>query len=123
MKTVMLTGVLLTLICAGAAAQSRGDWVLGNWHGEGYWFPGLVQSHEGDKITIAYDDGTRETVSSTQVRPYTWKIGTRVECRWSGGKKWYGGQITAISKDGLQIDVTYDDGDHERLGTGGCRSK
>ena len=112
------------LLASGVAmAQAPGDWVLGNWRGGGYWFPGVVQSHVGDKITIAYDDGTRETASSTQVRPYTWALGTRIECRWSGGKAWFGGQITGISKDGTQIDVKYDDGDQERLTTGACRSK
>ncbi|MBL0162582.1 MAG: hypothetical protein IPP82_02715 [Xanthomonadales bacterium] len=123
MKRIMLTAAMLVLISTGAAAQSQGDWVLGNWRGGGYWFPGVVQSHVGDKITIAYDDGTRETASSTQVRPYTWALGTRIECRWSGGKAWFGGQITGISKDGTQIDVKYDDGDQERLTTGACRSK
>lgn len=123
MKRLILTGALLLLICVGASAQSPGDWVLGNWRNGGYWFPGVVQSHDGDNVTIVYDDGTRETVSSKQVRPYTWALGTRVECRWSGGKSWYGGEITGISKDGTQIDVNYDDGDHERIATGGCRSK
>lgn len=123
MKNRLLIGVLLVLISAGASAQSRGDWVLGNWQGGGYWFPGVVQSHEGDRITIAYDDGTKETVSSRDVRPYTWALGTRVECRWSGGKEWYGGKITGLSKDGTKIDVLYDDGDKERIATGGCRSK
>ncbi len=122
MKKLAWVLVLLTLFPAAVFAQSPGDWVLGNWRGGGYWFPGVVQSHEGGKITIVYDDGTRETVSSKQVRPYTWKLGTRVECRWSGGKAWYGGQITGISKDGTKLDIKYDDGDSERISTGGCRS-
>ncbi len=123
MKKMIWMGVLLLLVSTTAMAQSRGDWVLGNWRGGGYWFPGVVQSNEGGRITIAYDDGTRETVSARDVRPYTWAAGTRVECRWSGGKEWYGGRITGMSKDGTKIDVRYDDGDNERIATGGCRSQ
>ena len=105
MKKILLALVVGMLLSTGAMAQSRGDWVLGNWRSGGYWFPGVIQSHEGDKITIAYDDGTHETVSSNQVRAYTWKIGTHVECRWSGGKAWYAGKITAISKDGTKLNI------------------
>ena len=123
MKKMIWMGVLLMLVSTSAMAQSRGDWVLGNWRGGGYWFPGVVQGNEGGRITIAYDDGTRETVSARDVRPYTWALGTRVECRWSGGTEWYAGRITGMSKDGTKIDVHYDDGDNERLGTGGCRSR
>ena len=114
----------LGLLASGVVmAQAPGDWVLGNWRSGDYWFPGVVKNRVGDKITIAYDDGTHETVFSNQVRPYAWALGTRVECRWSGGKEWYGGRIAGISKDGLKIDVEYDDGDRERINTGGCRSK
>lgn len=111
------------LACAGALGQSKGDWVLGKWHGGNYWFPGVVQERLGEKVTIAYDDGTTETVPLDQVRPYTWKIGTRVECRWAGGNAWYAGKITGMSADGMKIDVLYDDGDRERIATGGCRSR
>lgn len=120
---MMLAGALLLLISAGAMAQSGGDWVLGNWGGGGYWFPGVVQSHKGDKVTIVYDDGTHQTLPANRVRAYTWKRGTHVECRWAGGKAWYGGKITGISADGTQLDIKYDDGADERISTGGCRSR
>jgi len=117
---VVMLGVLA---CAGAMAQSRGDWVLGQWQGGAYWFPGVVQERSGGNVTIQYDDGTSETVPLKQVRPYTWTLGTRVECRWSGGQEWYAGKIAGMSKDGTEIDVAYDDGDRERIATGGCRSR
>ena len=126
MKKRMLVLVVLTLgmlACAGAMAQSRGDWVLGQWRGGAYWFPGVVQSHNGDKITILYDDGTLETEPSKRVRPYTWNLGTRVECRWAGGSTWYPGQITSISGDGTELNIKYDDGERERIATGSCRSR
>ncbi|RZA18308.1 MAG: hypothetical protein EOP93_11540 [Lysobacteraceae bacterium] len=119
----LLVVALGVLACAGAMAQARGDWVLGQWQGGAYWFPGVVQERSGDKITIRYDDGTSETVSAKRVRPYTWKLGTRVECRWADGTEWYTGQIAGISNDGSQLDIKYDDGDRERIATGGCRSR
>ena len=119
----LLVVVLGVLACAGAMAQSRGDWVLGQWQGGAYWFPGVVQGSSGGNVTIQYDDGTSETVPLKRVRPYTWKLGTRVECRWSGGQEWYAGKISGMSKDGTEIDVLYDDGDRERIATGGCRSQ
>lgn len=122
MKKVLLLLIVGTLACTSAMAQSRGDWVLGQWHGGAYWFPGVVQGRSGDTVTIAYDDGTRETVPSKRVRPYTWNLGTRVECRWAGGSAWYPGKITSISGDGSELNIQYDDGERERIATGGCRS-
>ena len=122
MRRMFLIGILLA-IPATAFAQNPGDWVLGNWKGGGYWFPGVVQSRDGNKVTIVYDDGTRESTSLKRVRAYSWKRGTRIECRWSGGTAWYGGQITSISEDGTKLDIKYDDGVKERISTGGCRSE
>ena len=119
----LLVAVLGVLACAGAMAQTRGDWVLGQWQGGAYWFPGVVQERSSGNVTIQYDDGTSETVPLKQVRPYTWNLGTRVECRWSGGQEWSAGKIAGMSKDGTEIDVAYDDGDRERIATGGCRSR
>ena len=81
----LLVVVLGVLACAGAMAQSRGGWALGQWKGGAYWFPGVVQERSGDA--------------------------------------WYAGKITGMSKDGTEIDVVYDDGDRERIATGGCLSR
>ena len=123
MNKKLLLAAIGLLACIPAMAQSRGDWVLGQWRGGEFWFPGVVQSHVGDNVTILYDDGTRETLPSKLVRPYTWTLGTRVECRWQGGTTWYAGKITAVSKDGTRINILYDDGDREQIATGGCRSR
>jgi hypothetical protein len=123
MKKFLLVCVMFVLFSANAFAQRPGDWVLGKWRGGAYWFPGVVQSSNGKSVTIAYDDGTRETVSPKQVRPYNWKPGSRIECRWAGGQAWYGANITRISKDGTKLDVKYDDGVSEKIATGGCRSR
>ena len=118
----LLAGLVL-LVSSVASAQERGDWVLGRWQQGAYWFPGVVESRAGDHITIAYDDGTRETLSAHYVRRYDWALGTRVDCQWAGGVDWYPGTITAISRDGVTLHVLYDDGDREQTRTGACRSQ
>jgi len=118
----MLMVASLLLMGGSLAAQERGDWVLGKWRGGDYWFPGVVESRDGKAVTIAYDDGTRETLPLKLVRPYTWRVGSRIECRWANGSEWYGADITEVSRDGTRINVRYDDGIREDLATGRCRS-
>lgn len=118
-----MVGALLLLAGSGAMAQQQGDWVLARWKGDRFWFPGVIESRAGDKITIAFDDGTRETLPLKLVRPYDWKVGSTVQCRWKGGAEWYTGRIAAIAGDGVNIDVAYDDGDRERTRTGACRTE
>lgn len=119
---IALAGLML-LLSSAALAQERGDWVLGRWQQGAYWFPGVVEGRAGDHVTIAYDDGTRETLPAHYVRRYDWDLGTHVECQWAGGVDWYPGTITAISRDGVTLHVLYDDGDREQTRTGACRSR
>jgi hypothetical protein len=113
---------LALAISVSASAQNAGDWVLAQWQGGNDWYPGVVQSHVGNQVTILYDDGTRETRPANQVRPYDWHVGSRVVCRFSNGI-WYDARITAMAEDGLTISVLYDDGDSEVTQTGRCRSQ
>lgn len=101
-------------------AQTAGDWVLARYKGGDYWFPGIVQSIAGDRVVVAYDDGDRETLALSRVRPYNWAIGSRVECNFKRGGKWYPGVISSLA--GEALGVNYDDGDKERTKTGLCRS-
>lgn len=105
----------------GACAQTTGDWVLGNYKNAGYWFPGVIEKLQGGNITIRYDDGDRETVKLSAVRPYDWRIGTKVECNFQGAGTWYSGKIASLA--GEKIGIAYDDGDKETTKTGRCRSK
>lgn len=117
---LLATGILLST-ANGASAQTAGDWVLGNYKNAGYWFPGVIEKLKGDKITVRYDDGDRETVSISAVRPYDWKIGTKVECNYKGAGNWYSGTISSLA--GEKIGIAYDDGDKEKTKTGRCRAK
>lgn len=112
---------LLVVTGAGASAQTPGDWVLARYKGGEHFYPGVLQTVSGDRVTVAYDDGDRETMNVGLVRPYTWAIGTRVECNFKNGGKWYPGVIASLA--GAAIGINYDDGDRERTKTGLCRSK
>ena len=124
MKRLFRTGAvaLALAIPAAASAQDAGDWVLARWQGGNDWYPGVVQSHIGNQVTILYDDGTRETLPANLVRRYDWRVGTRVVCRFGDGN-WYAAAITGMAADGATISVRYDDGDSEVTQTGRCRSE
>jgi hypothetical protein len=117
--SVAASAVVLSV--GGAAAQTRGDWVLARYKGGQYWYPSIVQTISGERLTIAYDDGDRETLNLSNVRPYDWAIGHRVECNFKGAGKWYPGVIASLA--GETIGINYDDGDRERTKTGRCRSR
>ena len=125
-KTMIAAALAAVCAMAGvahAAGPNAGDWVLGRWKGEGYWFPGVVQSVSGGATTIQYDDGTVETLPAHLVKPYYWRAGSVVECRWKGGATWYRGSIMSIGSDGVSLSVKYEDGDSEITKTGACRSR
>lgn len=120
-KCLLALAATLTMIAgSNALAQTQGDWVLGNFKGAGYWFPGIVEKVGGGKVTIRYDDGDRETVALSAVRPYDWMIGMKVECNFKGQGQWYPGTIASLA--GERIGIAYDDGDKETTKTGRCRS-
>jgi hypothetical protein len=124
MKNSIKLGLIAMGLVAGissAQAQSKGDWVLAQYKGGNYWYPGVIQAVSGGNITVAYDDGDRETLSISAVRPYNWAIGGRVECNFKGAGKWYPGKIASLG--GETIGINYDDGDRETTKTGRCRSQ
>lgn len=109
-------------VSTSTMAQEPGAWVLAQWQGGNDWYPGVVTAHVGNQVTIRYDDGTSETRPANQVRPYDWRVGSRVVCRFTDGS-WYAAAITAMAPDGLTISVRYDDGDTQITNTGRCRSE
>ena len=118
--SVLLAVGMIALGAGAANAQTAGDWVLGNWQGAGYWYPGVVSKIGGGKITIRYDDGDKETVSMSDVRPYDWMIGMKVECNYKNAGEWFPGTIASLA--GEKIGIAYDDGDKETTRTGRCRT-
>jgi hypothetical protein len=62
LKKFGFTAIAVGMLVLGAGtanAQTQGDWVLGNYQGAGYWYPGIAEKVGGGKVTIVYDDGDR----------------------------------------------------------------
>jgi hypothetical protein len=100
-----------------------GDWVLGQWQGGGLWFPGVVHSvGEDGSVAIRYDDRTSEIRPANQVKPYDWRVGSRIAATWSGNGAWYDATIIAMDENGSRLTVRFDDGIVEETVAGRCRS-
>jgi len=112
--------IVSLLVAASAAAQTKGDRVLGRWPADGMWYPARVQTVGPEGVELAFDDGDVTTVTRTDVRAPNWKAGTRLQCNWKNQGKYYGGRIESIS--GETIEVLYDDGTRERITISRCRS-
>ena len=122
MKKCFAAAIALAALATPASAQvAVGGWVLAQWKGDQYWFPGVVTAVKDGRVTIKYDDGTTEIRPINQVKSYDWHVNSKVQCRWTDGK-WYGAKITSANADGLHISVLYDDGDRQDTTTGKCRS-
>ena len=121
--TRALAGVLAISCAAAAAAQTApGDWVLAQWQGGAFYYPATVKSTNGTMVTILYDDGTTETRPRNQVKAYDWRVGSRIQCKWSDGK-WYAAKITGMGSDNVALNIVYDqDGTTDATTTANCRS-
>ena len=61
--TAALLGLTLLSLGTPALAYDKGDWVLGKYKNGQFWYPGVVEVDRGKGVTVAYDDGDRETLS------------------------------------------------------------
>ena len=120
MRRLILAAWLLASSSA-ALAQAPGDWVLSTWRGSTHYFPGVIQSRHGNLVNIRFDDGTVDAVRVDQIRPYDWRVGSKIECQWTDGN-WYDATITAMRDDGTGITVGYEDGVVQQTSTGRCRT-
>jgi len=116
-----LSGILMGTQFANAQ-YAPGQWVLSQFQGGAYYYPGVVIRQQGNMVTTRYDDGDVDTRPSNQVKRYNWRVGSRVECNYRRAGVWYRGRISGMQGDtGLYI--SYDDGDFENTVTGLCRSQ
>ena len=114
-------GVLLSTQIANAQFNP-GQWVLSQYQGGVYYYPGVVVGQQGNMVTTRYDDGDIDTRPSNQVKHYNWRPGTRVECNYRGAGQWYRGRISGMQGN-TGLSIAYDDGDFENTVTGRCRSR
>lgn len=121
MRSMLLGVVMLLASGLPSLAQQPGAWVLMQYRGGPYWFPGVVTAVGRGVVTVRYDDGEVETRPANQVKPYDWRVGSPVECNWNNSGKWYSGRIAAAN--GGRLQINYDDGDRETTTTGRCRSR
>ena len=96
----------------------KGDKIEALYKGKKNWYAGVVDRYDADTETydVTYDDGdTEKGVKQENIRAGVGDseldVGTRVEARYKGKKKYYPGKIAARSGDTYDID--YDDGEKE----------
>lgn len=124
MKNSLLAAALSLSIPLTAHAQAVGDWVLAPWQDSTMDFPGVVVARGSNNVTIRFDDGTTETRLVSEVRPFDWRRGSRISCRWSGDDYWYNATITRMDANGYTLQIRFDDdGIVEETNTGRCRSR
>ena len=87
------------------------DRVLANWKQDVYWYPATIQTIDGERIYVMFDDGDKEWTTSAHMMNIDIEVGDRVHCRWKGDPLYYSGRVA--QKDGEKIYVQYDDGDSE----------
>ena len=122
---VLAVSVLVMSGCASMrpVAFGAGDWVLAKWQPEDpYYYPAIITARTGDQLTLQYDDGDAGEQRVTSVRRFDWRVGTRVECKFSNGG-WYLATITEMGANRVDMRIRYDDNDWEATDTSQCRDR
>jgi hypothetical protein len=113
---------------AAAPAPAAGAYAVGakvecRYKGKKRYYAGVVAAYEDGTYAIDYDDGEKESgVAEDLIRVLEeapapaptsgrYAVGTKVEARYRGKKKWYAGEVTKV--DGDVYSITYEDGDVE----------
>lgn len=111
---------ILVLVSAVAFAWKAGDRVLGLWS-DGLWYPANITGVTPAGFNVSFDDGDVAVLPATKIRMINWRVGTKVQCNWKRGGRYYSGTITR--KQGDSIHISYDDGDQEDSTISICRSR
>ena len=110
---------LLVALAATTPAEAGGSRVLAQWS-NGKWYPAQITDYDGRRYHVLFDDGDTSYAKEHQVRPFTWDLGTRVQCKWQQGNRYYQGRIAGIRGD--KVRIQYDDGGREVTNVRYCRS-
>eukprot|EP00941_MAST-03F_sp_MAST-3F-sp1_P004593 g4593.t1 len=68
---------------------------------------------ESKDVTVSRDTSTKD-IEKSKVENLTYKVGEKVDARYRGKSKWYGGRVIAINEDTSLLDIKYDDNDIEK---------
>jgi hypothetical protein len=107
------------LLAASALAFKDGERVLGRFGGYDYWYPATVTGSSGAETTLAYEDGSTETVDSSRIRQLVWNKAMPVECQFD--EDWKRGTITKM--DAATLTLTLEDGSSASSPAKKCRTQ
>lgn len=105
---------------SASTGYSYGQRVMAQWS-NGWWYPARISGWNAEVYRVQFDDGDSAYLKPAQISGRLWRSGSRVQCKWQGGDKYYDGTIAAIN--GTSIRVNYDDGDREDTSFAWCRSR
>ena len=88
----------------------EGDRVLA-FDSDGYLYPADIIMIDHDEVTVQYLDGYERVVTPELVKRFDLRVGTPVECKWSGGPHFFPGKIDKV--EGERIHIKYDDNAEE----------
>ena len=110
------TGVAEASFPVGSKIEAR-------YRGKNKWYGGeVVKVHSNGTYDIRYEDGDAEQgvradlvriVAATSSFSARFEVGSKIEARYRGKKKWYAGSVSKVNDDGT-FDVAYADGDVEQ---------
>lgn len=96
---------------ATPAAFRVGERILARWTEDNYWYAGAVESAEGGRYFVRFDDGDVAWTDASRMGPEDIQAGDKVFAKWKGGKRYFPGTVT--SRGGETVSIRYDDGDEE----------
>lgn len=75
-----------------------------------YWYAATYLGASGDLTEIRWMDDSTGYVAPSQVKPFQWKTGQPVECRWKKDNLYYKGTIHSLNAAANKMVIKWDDG-------------
>ena len=99
------------VVCNYCNFRKSGITVFARWR-NGYYYPAVIDSHEGDKVQVSYLDGSRGKVASNHILELATALKTlKLQGNWKFAGLFYKGELASIDP----LVMNYYDGDVETL--------
>ena len=98
-----------------------GDEVLTIWGEDGFLYPAILVSQDGDNAHVAYLDGDEADVPLAKLNQGAFGPGLRVNVNWKGRRVYYWGKIT--QRIGVAVFLEYEDGTSGWATIAQCRAQ